>query len=212
MGYTRKDRMMNGMWSKSSKRYADRMERNVIILGLALGASLLSAFSSIKVPSAFPPSVSNLTSTQQKDTVKSSRRLCIVLLFFAPILQVLGYVSFAYWGWWAFFSLLVFSSLSLLFLGVAGTEASFLGQFRIDVYKRILVFVIIEAFLYFISNLWPVYVWDDDVTAFSYILMSCQSILSITLIYYSWKEYKDRIKNIELTTNHPETEEDNTLQ
>lgn len=76
--------MMNGMWSKSSKRYADRMERNVIILGLALGASLLSAFSSIKVPSAFPPSVSNLTSTQQKDTVKSSRRLCIVLLFLPP--------------------------------------------------------------------------------------------------------------------------------
>lgn len=42
MGYTRKDRMMNGMFSRSSKQYADRLERNFLKVCFGIGASLLS--------------------------------------------------------------------------------------------------------------------------------------------------------------------------
>lgn len=42
MGYIRIDRMMNGMFSKSSKQFADRFEKKVLTLGLGIGATLLS--------------------------------------------------------------------------------------------------------------------------------------------------------------------------
>ena len=48
MGYDRKYRMQYGMWPKSSKQFADRLETKVLKLGLGIGASLLSGGSSYR--------------------------------------------------------------------------------------------------------------------------------------------------------------------
>lgn len=195
--------MMNGMWSKSSKRFADRMEKNVIMLGLGLGASLFSALSSApKVSSASYSALPSPTPTEKKGMAKISRTVCIVLLVLAPVFQVLSYVSYACWGWWAFFSLLIFSTLALFFLGGACAESTDIRRLGFHQYKLVTVIAIIETCLFIVFNLWPVFVWNSEISGFSYFLMGTLIVFAIALIYYTRKDYKENLAKEELATKH----------
>ena len=120
MGYTREYRMKNGMWSKSSKRFADRLETKVLKLGLGVGASLLSGGVSSKknsrhysYPTSYVPLTTEPYSTDHFMSVKSAIITSVVFLVLAPVFLTLGFVAYSLWGFWAFFSLLIFSTIAL---------------------------------------------------------------------------------------------------
>lgn len=70
MGYTRKDRIMNGMFSKSSRQFADRVEKKILKLAFGVGKSLLST------PKTSSSKVTRTHRSQfsQSSTMKTSRK------------------------------------------------------------------------------------------------------------------------------------------
>lgn len=185
MSYTRKDRMMNGMWSKSSKQCADRFEKNVIKIGIGLGASIFRRASNLPARtmqgSYYPASDPHDYDTEDITLAyrKTDRVLCAVLLVVAPLFQAFGVCATLYWRWSPFFALLLFSTLALLCVGFASALKDAYCDKGKTIYKRLNVITFIESILYIVSNLWPVVVRVRGVSELAYILMSYQILFII---------------------------------
>lgn len=185
MGYTRKDRMMNGMWPKSSKQFADRMETRILKLGLGLGAALLSGGGSSsrsrrsQYVSSYPSYAVSPTAPSIGMSAKSARVACIILLFLAPVFQALGFVSYVYWGFWTFFSLLFFSTLALFCIGISFTIADNTSELGESGQRGFFIAAVIVAFVTLCLSFWPIILKDSDRTDLSYILLALEDILLI---------------------------------
>ncbi len=189
MGYTRKDRMMNGMWPKSSKQFADRMETRILKLGLGLGAALLSGGGSSSrsrhsqyVPS-YPSYAVSPTIPSFGMSAKSASIACIILLILAPVFQALGFVSYVYWNFWTFFSLLFFSTLSLFFIAFSFTIVDDTSELGDSGQRGFFIATVIVAFVTFCLSFWPLIVKDSERTVFSYILLALEDILLIVCTF-----------------------------
>lgn len=216
MGYTRKDRMMNGMWSKSSKQFADRMETRVLKLGLGLGAALLSGGGSSsrsrrsQPVSTYPSLAVSPTAPTMGMSAKSARVTCVILLILAPVFQALGFVSYLYWDFWTFFSLLIFSTLALFCVGFSFTIADDTSELGESGQRGFFIATIIVAFVTLCLSLWPIIVKDSERTDLSYILLTLEDILliggSFSLCYESsvqLKKSKEEQKPIQPTGQPP---------
>ncbi len=189
---------MNGMWSKSSKQFADRMETKVLKLGIGLGFGILKGLgnsSSLSIRSTYAPSFPsyNLGSTpvDRSEIDKSDRAIGIVLLVLAPIFQFLGFWSYSSWGWWAFFALLLFSTLSLTCIVLAGTTGETMFESSPKTSNCLLILSGIEGVIFLFTNLWPIIVKDPDISLLSFFLMSLQIFAIIAVAFAIWKEHKE---------------------
>lgn len=193
--------MMNGMWSKSSKQFADRMETRVLKLGLGLGAALLSGSGSSSRSrrshsvSTYPSFAVSPTAPSICMSAKSARVTCIILLILAPVFQALGFVSYTYWGFWTFFSLLIFSTLALFCIGFSFTIADDTSELGKDGQRKFIIATIIVAFVTLCLSIWPLLIKDSERTELSYILLALEDILliggSISLCYESSVKLKN---------------------
>lgn len=194
--------MMNGMWSKSSKQFADRMETRVLKLGLGLGAALLSGSGSSSRSrrshsvSTYPSFAVSPTAPSICMSAKSARVTCIILLILAPVFQALGFVSYTYWGFWNFFSLLIFSTLALFCIGFSFTIADDTSELGKDGQRKFIIATIIVAFVTLCLSIWPLLIKDSERTELSYILLALEDILliggSISLCYESFAHLKNK--------------------
>lgn len=209
MGYTRKDRMMNGMWPKSSKQFAGRLETKVLKLGLGIGASLLSGGSSSRNRTrrnTYTPSHVPLTMVPNSPrlymSAKSAIITCIVLLALAPVFLGLGFVSYWYWGFWAFFSLLFFSTAALFCVCFVYVVADEPVDLKRETHKGVIIAALVESVLYVVGNLWPLFVGDSKITSLTYILMAAQDVLLIAGVISLLSEAKHPLtkKEAEQTT------------
>ena len=186
MGYDRKYRMQYGMWPKSSKQFADRLETKVLKLGLGIGASLLSGGSSSRARTrynSYSPSYVPLTTESDPSALYTSAKsaiiTCIVFLVLAPLSLSFSYISYLYWGFWAFFSLLVFSTISLFCICLAYVVSDEPVDLKREIHKRIIVIALVESVLFILGNLWPLFVEDKGITSLTYILMAFQDVFLI---------------------------------
>lgn len=176
---------MNGMWSKSSKQFADRMETRILKFGLGLGASLLSGGGSssrsrrIRYVSSYPSYAVSPTSPTMGMSAKSARITCVILLILAPVFQALGLVSYLYWNFWTFFSLLIFSTLAFFCIGFSFTIADDTSELGESGQRGIFIATIIVAFVTLCLSLWPIIVKDSERTDLSYHLLFLEDILLI---------------------------------
>lgn len=177
--------MMNGMWSKSSKQFADRMETRILKLGLGLGATLLSGGGSssrsrrCKYVSPYPSYAVSPTTPSMGMSAKTARVTCVILLILAPVFQALGFVSYHYWDFWTFFSLLIFSTLALLCIGFSFTIADDTTELGESGQRGFFIATIIVAFVTLCLSFWPIIVKDSERTDLSYILLALDDILLI---------------------------------
>lgn len=195
MGTDRYYKMEHGMWPKSSKRFADRIEKNTLKIGLGLGALLIQSLSrpsqlpTVSAPYS-PKSLS--TPTDRVSMAKTSRTICITLLILTPIFQALGYVAYVWWGWWPFFALLLFSSIAILLLGVASLSAEDMQYLNWRKYKQFEITVTVMLSFYFVSNLWPIFVSDGTLSSFTCILMAFQMVFAVLITINTWREYNKK--------------------
>lgn len=206
MGTDRYYKMEHGMWPKSSKRFADRMERETLKFGLGLGALLFKSLADLpKIPAVpvidTPKSLP--TPTNKKDLAKSSKRACIALIILTPVFQALCYVAYVWWGWWPFFALLLFSTIAVALLGCASLFAEDLQDLDWRVYKRFEIIITVELCLYFISNLWPILLSDGESWTFAYILMCAQMFFAVLITINIWRDYKERKISVKDESSKP---------
>ena len=196
---------MNGMWSKSSKQFADRIERKVLGLGLGIGASLLSGGGtsssrskrSSRMPAAYYYAESFTNNYSTSDISTGSKPAAIFFLILAPIIHVLGFLSYYLWEWWPFFSLLIFSTLALICIGLAGTFSDGIVDSSKRNFNRLLIATSVEVILFIVFNFWPLYVGDPKISELAYILMVFQLFFTIGSIYSFWNENKVRWQDSE---------------
>ena len=224
MGYDREYRMRNGMWPKSSKHFADRLETKVLKLGLGIGASLLSSGSSSKFRSRYQRSVyaSSYVPTDVSPDAPSigasatkARIGCVILLILAIALQFFGYYLYAYEDWLAFFSLLVATTLSYLCIGFSFTAADQAIDMRDKERKGFFIATIIVAVLVLSLSIWPILVKDEDISFWTYVLLIILDvaliILSVSLCYTSSVQWKaTEAPQEEVPTQQPTTKSKRT--
>lgn len=120
MGYTRKDRMMNGMWPKSAIRYGSRVETTMLRLGVGVGKTLLSnGKSSSRGGNGSSSPLSTLSYSNESDVTINKKNAVlwgIVFLALAVGSQIAGYISYRENDVLPFLYLLCFASISLISL------------------------------------------------------------------------------------------------
>ena len=216
MGYTRKDRMFNGMWPKSSKQFADRMETRVLKLGFGLGAALLSSGSSSSrskrtyAPKTYPIIPNSQSVPSLGMSPKTARVLCIIFLIFAPLFQVLGYISYRFWGFWTFFSLIIFSTLAFFCVGFTILIADDTKELGKDCSRRFVIASIVVAGISLFLSLWPIFVKDSERTSFSYFVLIIEDMFLIGgtfALYYDssvdLRKKKDQPLSVQLVGQPP---------
>lgn len=183
--------MMNGMWSKSSKQFANRMENRILKLGIGLGAAFLSGGGSSsrsrrsRYVSSYPSYAVSPTAPSTGMSAKSAKVTCVILLILAPVFQALGFVSYLYWNFWTFFSLLIFSTLALVCIGCSFSIADDTSKLGESGQRGIFIATIIVAFVTLCLSLWPIIVKDNERTDLSYSLLYLEDILLIG-VSFSW--------------------------
>ena len=107
----------------------------------------------------------------------------LLLAFVAPF-QYLCFYSYQWWGWWPFFSFLVFGSLALLCIGVA--EITLDTSIRISPSRwNLLAWCILIMTIADIGfGLWPFWLveWDGFVLVHGLVL--CQDIVGLIILLY----------------------------
>lgn len=179
--------MMNGMWSKSSKRFADRLETKVLKMGFGIGASLLSGGESSSRTrvrrSSYTPSYVPMTidpnSPELCTSAKSAIVTCAVFLVLAPVSLCLGFVAYWFWGFWAFFSLLIFSTIAFICVCLTYIVSDEPIDLKRETHNGIIITALVETVLYVVGNLWPLFVGDSEISSLTYILMASQDVLLI---------------------------------
>lgn len=102
-------RRFNGMYSKSSYRSGEKILSNFILGGVGLLATGAKAIS--KMSDNMP--YDNLYKEEHLNLriQKAKYIICGILSIICPIA---GYISHAYYGWWLFFSMLIFGGISVI--------------------------------------------------------------------------------------------------
>lgn len=176
---------MNGMWPKSSKQFADRMETRILKLGLGLGAALLSGGGSSsrsrrsQYVRSYPSYAVSPTTPSFGMSAKTASIACSILLILALVFQALGFVSYVYWDFWTFFSLLVFSTLSLFCIAFSFTIFDNTSELGESAQRGFFIATVIVAFVTLCLSFWPLIVKDSERTNLSYIILALEDILLI---------------------------------
>ncbi len=191
------------MWPKSSKRFADRVETDVLKLGFLGIAALFHTLPATPAASFMAPNphALDLTPPTLEERIvngKKARVWCVICLIFVPVFQILSYISCAQWGWWPFFSLLLFSSLALLVLALSAGFSYDVFDYSIATHTWLLAFVTLCSLLYCGSNIWPILMKDSGISGLSLFLIILQVFAALIIVYYSWKSSKDSRKQLDI--------------
>lgn len=176
------DRRYQG-FKKSSNSVGNSLSKQVNKTGVLMTGKLLS-----NTPSTsdvlYGLSMIDFTRGDKVHSNISTKKLTFLvcfLLMLVPAFHWLCYYSYSHWGWWAFFSFLVFGTLSLVCIGLSERILDTNAVISFRHWRTLGVCIIIAIVANILFGLWPF--WDSSIDL-AYLLIIYQDLASLFILLF----------------------------
>ena len=188
LGY---DRRYQGL-KKSSYSVGNRLSKQINKFGLLMTGKFL--FSDVTSANDILMGLAETDFTRSREapsylSPKKLTALVCSLLMLIPLLHWLCYYSHTHWGWWAFFSFLVFGTLSLLCIGLSERIIDTNAVISFKRWKVLGVIISLSVLVNIMFGLWAF--WDSNID-FAYLFIIYQDLASFVILFYLHGAYTKR--------------------